>query len=66
MRYDKFTQKAQEALGIAQEIVDEYNQQELDTEHLFLALLKQEDGLIPKIIKRIGMMPETIRHKHER
>ncbi len=65
MRYDKFTQKAQEALGIAQEIVDEYNQQELDTEHVFLALLKQKDGLVPKIVQRIGVIPETIRHKLE-
>ncbi|MGB3341614.1 MAG: AAA family ATPase [bacterium] len=66
MRYDKFTQKAQEALGIAQEIVDEYNQQELDTEHVFLALLKQEDGLVPEIVKRIGMTPETIQYKLDR
>jgi ATP-dependent Clp protease ATP-binding subunit ClpC len=66
MRYDKFTQKAQEALGIAQEIVDEYNQQELDTEHIFLALLRQEGGLVPETVKRIGMTPETIQHKLER
>lgn len=65
MRYDKFTQKAQEALAIAQEIVDEYNHQELDTEHIFLALLRQEDGLVPKIIKRIGLMSETIQRRLE-
>ncbi|MCK4250797.1 hypothetical protein KAX97_05090, partial [candidate division WOR-3 bacterium] len=57
MRYDKFTQKAQEALAIAHEIVDEYNHQELDTEHIFLALVRQEDGLVPQILKRLDIMP---------
>ena len=65
MRYDKFTQKAQEALAIAQEIVDEYNQQELDTEHIFLALVRQEDGLVPKILKRLDIMPDTIKRRLE-
>ncbi len=63
MRYDKFTQKAQEALAGAQEIVDEYNQQELDTEHIFLALLRQEDGLVGKIVKRMDIMPETLQRR---
>ena len=65
MRYDKFTQKAQEALAIAQEVVDEQNQQELDSEHIFLALIKQEDGLVPEIVKRIGISPETIQQRIE-
>jgi ATP-dependent Clp protease ATP-binding subunit ClpC len=63
MRYDKFTQKAQEVLAIAQETLDEYNHQELDTEHIFLALLKQEDGLVPKILRRIDIMPNVIEHR---
>ncbi|MEO0215491.1 MAG: AAA family ATPase [candidate division WOR-3 bacterium] len=65
MRYDKFTQKAQEALASAQEILDEYNHQELDTEHIFLALLRQEDGLVPKILKRMDIMPEVLQRRLE-
>ncbi len=65
MRYDKFTQKAQEALAIAHEIVDEYNHQELDTEHIFLALVRQEDGLVPQILKRLDIMPDTIQRRLE-
>ena len=65
MRYDKFTQKAQEALAIAHEIVDEYNHQELDTEHIFLALVRQEDGLVPKILKRLDIMPDIIQRRIE-
>ena len=60
MRYDKFTQKAQEALATAQEILDEYNHQELDTEHIFLALLRQEDGLVGKILQRIDIVPDVV------
>ncbi len=65
MRFDKFTQKAQEALGIAQEVLDEYNHQELDTEHIFLALLRQEDGLVPKILKRMDIMPDIVQRRLE-
>ncbi len=65
MRYDKFTQKAQEALAIAQEILDEHNHQELDTEHVFLALLRQEDALVTKILKRMEIMPEAIQRRLE-
>ncbi len=39
MRFEKFTQKAQDALSSGQELVDEYNHQELDIEHVFIALL---------------------------
>ncbi|MBE0432006.1 AAA family ATPase [candidate division WOR-3 bacterium] len=60
MRFDKFTQKAQEALAAAQEILDEYNHQELDMEHVFLALLRQEDGLVPKILQRLDVMPDAM------
>ena len=60
MRFDKFTQKAQEAVAAAQEILDEYNHQELDVEHIFLALLRQEDGLVPKILERLDVMPDVV------
>jgi ATP-dependent Clp protease ATP-binding subunit ClpC len=65
MRFDKFTQKAQEALSNAQEVLDEYNHQELDVEHIFLALLKQDDGLVPKILKRLDIMPEVVSRRLE-
>ncbi|MGB9720905.1 MAG: ATP-dependent Clp protease ATP-binding subunit [bacterium] len=65
MRFDKFTQKAQDCVAIAQEVLDEYNHQELDTEHIFLALLKQEDGLVPKILKKMDIMPELIQRRIE-
>jgi ATP-dependent Clp protease ATP-binding subunit ClpC len=65
MRYDKFTQKAQEVLGISQEIVDEYNQQELDAEHIFLGLIRQENGLVSTILKRLDIMPDIVKRRLE-
>ncbi len=50
MNLDKFTNKAVEAIGMAQQITISMHHQELDGEHLHLALLEQEEGLIPKLI----------------
>ena len=50
MNLEKFTQKAQEAILDAQNIVIEKQQQELDDLHLHLALVAQEDGLIPMLL----------------
>lgn len=50
MNYEKLTEKAQQALSACQDIAIKKGQQQLDGEHLHLALLLQEDGLIPKLI----------------
>lgn len=54
MRFDKLTIKAQEALQSAQDIAGKQNQQEITPEHLLLALLRQEEGVVPAILKKIG------------
>ena len=51
MNLEKYTQKAQEAIVDCQNIAISEGHQTLDGEHLHLALMKQEDGLIPKLIK---------------
>lgn len=65
MRYDKFTQKAQEVLSIAQEVLDGYNHQELDVEHIFVGLLRQDDGLTAQILKRMDIVPDVVRRRLE-
>ncbi|MDD6310330.1 MAG: ATP-dependent chaperone ClpB [Firmicutes bacterium] len=50
MNIEKYTQKAQEAIIDCQNIAIEEGQQQLDGEHLHLALLMQNDGLIPKLL----------------
>src|SRR6202789_2158978 len=55
MQSDKLTQKSQEALQDAQRIAREPSHQEIDGEHLALALIGQTDSLIPDLLERIGV-----------
>ena len=61
MNTSKFTQKAQEALQSAQAMGLRYGHQELDGEHLFLALLDQEGGLVPRLLSRMALSVPTLR-----
>ncbi len=54
MRFDRFTIKAQEALADAQSIVLDRNQQQLEVEHLLLALINQKEGLTLQILHKLG------------
>ena len=52
---DKFTDKAWEGIVKSQDIVRAYQQQQLDVEHLIIALLEQENGLASRILNRSGL-----------
>ncbi|MDR3092507.1 MAG: ATP-dependent chaperone ClpB [Endomicrobium sp.] len=54
MNLSKFTIKSQEALADAQNIAAEYGNQELTSEHLLYALVKQQNGTIGAIIKKFA------------
>lgn len=54
MRFDKFTQKAREAVADAQDMAQEYNHPTIAPEHLLAALLRQEGGVAPSVINKIG------------
>lgn len=54
MRLDKFTQKAQEAVLEAQNLAQRMSHPTTEPEHLLSALISQEGGVVPSIIKRIG------------
>ena len=60
MNVERYTQKAKEALQGAQSISARYNHQQMDSEHLFLALLGQEEGLIPRILQRMMVPIESM------
>jgi ATP-dependent Clp protease ATP-binding subunit ClpB len=55
MRFDRLTQKAQEALLEAQNLAQEYDHPTVDPEHLLLALVTQEGGVVPSVLNRIGI-----------
>ncbi len=55
MNIEKFTDKAREALSDAQSIANGLGHQETDTAHLALALIRQEKGIVPAILERMGV-----------
>ena len=55
MNINKFTQKSMQAVQDCEKVAMEYGNQEIAQEHLFYALLRQEDGLISKMIEKMGL-----------
>jgi len=55
MRLDKLTTKSQEALQAAHELAHQRSQQQVDGEHLTLALAQQQEGIIPTLLQRTGV-----------
>jgi len=62
---DNFTLKAQEAIQQAHAITMEYEQNQVDSPHLFLALLNQEEGVVVAVLKKIGLPFEKIKSRTE-
>ena len=61
MQLDRLTIKSQEALQEAQRIAQAYSHQEVDGEHLMLALVGQPDSLIPELLEKIGVPPAQLK-----
>jgi ATP-dependent Clp protease ATP-binding subunit ClpB len=61
MQLDRFTIKSQEALQEAQRIAREYSHQEVDGEHLMLAMIGQAESLIPDLLEKIGVPPSKLK-----
>ncbi len=60
MRLDKLTVKAQEAVQTAQSLADQGNHQAIEPEHLLLALLQQQEGIVGPLLAKLGARPEAI------
>jgi len=61
MRFDRLTEKAQEALLVAQEQARARGHQQVDVEHVLLALLDQPEGVVTRVIARLGTDPRVLR-----
>src|SRR5438067_13029732 len=59
-RPDRLTEKTQEAIQQAQTLAEEAQQQEITPEHLLLALLQQQDGTVPPMLRQAGVDPDRI------
>ena len=58
--FEKFTEKAREVVELAQEILRRYKHTQLDSEHLLLAMLEQNDGLTQQILHSLGIDVRTL------
>jgi len=65
MRWDKLTEKSQEALARAQELARERHHPQVDTEHLLEALLEHPEGVVPQVLQRAGASVPRIRQHLE-
>ena len=61
MNLNEFTEKAQEALLAAQSLAQEYGHPEIQPEHLLYTLLQQDEGIVPRILQRLGVSAAQVR-----
>lgn len=54
MDFSRYTNRAQQAVLKAQGIATEHNHTSIEPVHVFLALMEQDEGLVPRIIQKIG------------
>ena len=60
MRFDRFTERAQEAAQRAAEIIQRYGHNQIDTEHILMALIEQPGGVIPQILEKLNVSAEAL------
>ena len=65
MNINKFTQKSIQAVQGCEKIAMEYGNQEIEQEHLLYALLTQEEGLIPKMMEKMGLDKNLVTNRVE-
>src|SRR4029450_11726028 len=61
MQADRFTVKSQEALAAAQRLAGARHNPEVTPQHLLVALLEQEGGIVVPVLRRAGADPERVR-----
>ena len=65
MDINRFTEKAQEAILAAQKSAQERSHAQIEVEHLLLALISQEDGVVPQILGKLGVDLELAKRQLE-
>lgn len=63
MRFDRFTERAQEAAQRAAEIIQRYGHNQIDTEHILLALIEQPQGVITQLLEILKVDPENFKER---
>ncbi|NLE77604.1 MAG: AAA domain-containing protein, partial [Chloroflexi bacterium] len=65
MRFDRFTERAQDAAMRAYEILQRYGHSQVDTDHLFLALLEQPESVTQELLEMLKVDPDEVRKRLE-
>src|ERR1700758_5160145 len=60
IRWDKFTVKAQEAVQRASQLASEHGNPELLPVHLLAPLLEDKEGIVPPVLEKIGIGPQSV------
>jgi ATP-dependent Clp protease ATP-binding subunit ClpC len=63
MRQERFTEQAQEAIQASQQMAMQFKHSQWDVEHILLALLVQQRGLVGEIFKELNVELDTVRNK---
>lgn len=65
MNINRFTERAQETIASAQKLTEDSNHSQVDTEHLFLSLVNQEDGIVPHILEKLQISALQVKRQLE-
>jgi ATP-dependent Clp protease ATP-binding subunit ClpB len=60
MNLKRYTEKAQEAVLAAQQLAERAHHPQIDPEHLLATLVEQQDGVVPSVLRRLGVDPAVI------
>src|SRR3990172_1239703 len=63
IRFERFTERAQDAAARAYEILQRYGHNQVDTEHILLALLEQNEGVVPQLLERLNVDVSVLRSR---
>ena len=63
MRFDRFTERAQDAFARSHEIIQRYRHSQLDAEHLLLALIEQTGGAVQALLDRANVDVDVLRQR---
>ncbi len=63
IRFERFTERAQDAAARAYEILQRYGHNQVDVEHILLALLEQADGVIPQVLDALKVDISVLRSR---
>ena len=63
MRFDRFTERAQDAAMRAYEIMQRYGHSQVDVEHVFLAMLEQPQGVVGDMLGRLGAPVDVLKER---